>query len=345
MASHTVFRLTSRDGFDGLQAFQEPIPTIGKYEVLVKVRSVALNYRDVAIANSTYPVFVKDQVVPCSDMAGEVTQVGDLVNNIAVGDSVISPVSSVFLYGCAKDHENTLGGPADGVLREYIAFPAHAVIKLPKSSHSFSQWAALVTTGSTAWNALYGYESLKPGQTVLVLGTGGVSLTALILAKAAGAKTIITSSSDKKLEYVKAKYGADHTINYNTHPDWDVEVQRITNGQGVDNVIEVGGLGTIQRSFQSIGWGGVVSNIGYLTDLPPDKLPNVTWLTLVKGAVLRGVLAGSKQQLEEAVRCMASQELAMPVDKTFGFNREEIIAALKCVSSGDFIGKVCINLD
>ncbi|KAH7020228.1 hypothetical protein EDB80DRAFT_870819 [Ilyonectria destructans] len=318
MASHTVYRLTSRDGFDGLQAFTEPIPTAGKYEILVKVRSVALNYRDVAIATSKYPAPVKDQVIPCSDMAGEVVQVGDLVDGFSVGDSVISPVSHVMLYGPAKSHLHTLGGLKDGVLREYMALPAHAIIKLPKSSHSFTQWASMITTAGTAWNALYEYAPLKPGQTVLVLGTGGVSLTALIFAKAAGATTIITSSSDKKLEYVKSKYGADHTINYKTHPNWAAEVQRITNGQGVDHVIEVSGTGTIKQSIEAVAWGGVVSVIGFLSTVSQEEMPDVTLLTLIKGAVLRGILSGSKQQLEDAVRFMGSRELQMPVDKTFG---------------------------
>jgi NADPH:quinone reductase-like Zn-dependent oxidoreductase len=170
MSSQTVFRLTLRDGFDGLQAFKEPIPTVGKYEVLVKVRSDALNYRDVAIATSIYPLPVKDQVIPCSDMAGEVAQVGDLVNGFSVGDSVLAPINLSFLYGPLKDASDTFGGPKDGMLREYIALPAHAIIKLPKSSHSFTQWAAVVTTGSTVWNAFYGNTPLKPGETVLLLG-------------------------------------------------------------------------------------------------------------------------------------------------------------------------------
>lgn len=177
------------------------------------------------------------------------------------------------------------------------------------------------------------------------IGTGGVSLTALIFAKAAGATTIITSSSDKKLEYVKAKYGADYTINYNTHPNWAAEVKRITNGEGVDNVIEVGGVGTISQSIESLTWGGVVSVIGFLSSLSDDKMPNVTFQTLAKGAVLRGILAGSKQQLEEAVKFIGSQKLPVPVDKTFSFNREDIISAFKYVESGQQIGKVCINLD
>ena len=177
------------------------------------------------------------------------------------------------------------------------------------------------------------------------LGTGGVSLTALMLAKAAGATTIITSSSDEKLEYVKSKFGADYTINYKTHPDWAAEVRRITNGQGVNHVIEIGGVATIQQSIECVAYGGIVSLIGFLTDVAPDKMPNVTLLTLFKSCVVRGVLGGSKQQLEEAVAFIGNHELMMAMDKTFGFNRVEIIAALKYVASGEHIGKVCINLD
>ena len=170
MASHTIYRLTSRTGFDGLQAFREPRPAAGKHEVLVKVRSVALNYRDIAIAKGIYPLPVKENVVPCSDMAGEVVQVGDGVHDFIVGDRVTAPVSLVVLYGPVKDEENSLGGPVDGVLGEYMVLPAHATIKLPRSSHSFSDWAGAVTTAYTVWNAFYGSAPLKPGQTVLVLG-------------------------------------------------------------------------------------------------------------------------------------------------------------------------------
>lgn len=144
---------------------------------------------------------------------------------------------------------------------------------------------------------------------------------------------------------MKSKYGADHTINYKTHPNWAAEVQRITNGQGVDHVIEVSGTGTIKQSIEAVAWGGVVSVIGFLSTVSQEEMPDVTHLTLLKGAVLRGILSGSKQQLEDAVRFMGSRELQMPVDKTFGFNRDDIIEALKYVESGKHIGKVCINLD
>lgn len=170
MSSHTVYRLTSRIGFDGLQAFQEPVPSAGKHEVLVKVRSVALNFRDIAIAKGIFPLPVKDNVVPCSDMAGEVVQVGDGVRGFSIGDHVTAPVSLIVLYGPVKDEDNSLGGSVDGVLRQYLVLPAHATIKLPKSSHSFTEWAAMVTTAYTVWNSFYGSAPLRPGQTVLLLG-------------------------------------------------------------------------------------------------------------------------------------------------------------------------------
>ena len=170
-------------------------------------------------------------------------------------------------------------------------------------------------------------------------------MTALIFAKAAGAITIITSSSDEKLEYAKSKLGADYTINYKTHPDWAAEVKRITNGQGVDHVVEVSGLGTIQQSLESVALGGTVSVLGFLTTVSQEEMPNILMSTILKGCVIRGILGGSKQQLEEAVKCMASNELQMPVDRVFGFSRDEVIAAFTYVASGKHMGKVCINLD
>lgn len=168
----------------------------------------------------------------------------------------------------------------------------------------------------------------------------------MIFAKAAGATTIITSSSDEKLEYIKTTYGADYTVNYKTHPHWAAEINRITNGGGVDQIIEVGGVGTIEQSLESVAWGGIVNVIGFLSSLADGaSMPNVTFQTLAKGAILRGILAGSKQQLEEAVRFIAAQELSVPVDKTFSFTRDDIISAFKYVESGRHIGKVCINLE
>lgn len=144
---------------------------------------------------------------------------------------------------------------------------------------------------------------------------------------------------------MKTNFGADYTINYKTHPNWSTEVQRITNGQGVDHIIEVGGAATMQQSLESVASGGMISVIGFLGAVDPDKMPDVTMLTLIKGCTVRGVLGGSKQQLEEAVKFMASRELLTPVAQTFSFTREDIVAALNYVASGEHIGKVCINLD
>lgn len=168
---------------------------------------------------------------------------------------------------------------------------------------------------------------------------------AIILAKAAGATTIITSSSDDKLEQVKSQYGVDYAINYKKHPKWAEEVMKITDGQGVDQVIEVGGVGTIEQSIASVAYGGTVSIIGFLASLSSDKMPNVTLQTLLKGANLRGILGGSKQQLEEAVRFIAARNLPMPIDKTFPFTTDGVRSAFEYVASGQHTGKVCISLD
>ena len=170
MSRQTVYRLTSRTGFDGLESFQEPVPSAAKHEILVKVRSVALNFRDVAIATGTYPVPVKDNLVPCSDMAGEVVEVGEGVSGFAVGDWVTAPVSLDTLYGPVKDGAGSLGGSEDGVLREYFTLQGNTAIKIPKSNHNLNDWATTVTAVYTVWNAFYGATPLKPGDTVLALG-------------------------------------------------------------------------------------------------------------------------------------------------------------------------------
>lgn len=171
MTSHTALRLTARNSWKNLQEFQEPRPTAGKHEILIKVRSVALNYRDIAISTSKYPFPVKDQVVPGSDAAGDVVEVGEGVVAFAPGDKVVAAFDPATLYGPMKSWNTGLGGPVDGVLREYIALPAQSMVKIPESSTlSYAQWASVVCTGVTAWNALYGNLPLKPGQSVLFQG-------------------------------------------------------------------------------------------------------------------------------------------------------------------------------
>ncbi|CAG8109540.1 unnamed protein product [Penicillium olsonii] len=344
MTQQTVIRIPGkRDSIRNFKAFKEAIPVPAKHEVLIKVHSVSLNYRDVGVALSLYPFPTKDNVVPCSDAAGVVVAVGEGVKNVAEGDHVISTFDPTNLYGQQMNWENGHGAPVDGVLREYITVAAAAVVQVPKDSpQSFSEWSTLVCTGVTAWNALYAATPLKPGQIVLCQGTGGVSITGLILAKAAGAITIVTSSSDEKLEFVKNKFGADHTVNYKTHPEWSKEVLRITNGEGVDYVLENGGSGTIAESINSVKMGGNVSVIGFLSQA--KEMPDVASMALAKGATVRGIVVGSTQLLQEVARFVSRKGLRLPVEKEFSFSEENTIKAFEYLTSGSHIGKVCIKV-
>lgn len=170
-----------------------------------------------------------------------------------------------------------------------------------------------------------------------------MSITGLIFAKAAGATTIVTSSSDEKLKHAKA-LGADYTINYKTHPNWAAEVLRLTDGHGVEHIIENGGLGTIEQSLECVAASGIISLIGFLSN-GGENQPTIFMPALIKAVVVRGVRGGSKHQLEEVVQFIGKKELSMPVDKVFGFNKEGVVAAFKYVASGKHVGKVCISLD
>ncbi|CAN9475139.1 alcohol dehydrogenase [Alternaria sp. MG1] len=343
MTTQRVFRLPQRTSILDLQVNEEKVPEPASQEVLIRIKSIALNFRDFAVATGKYPFPVKDNVVPCSDLSGEVVRVGNQVDDFAEGDRVIASFDLKTLYGAMPDWHHSLGGCYDGVLREYIALPSSALVKVPSTSGlSFAQLSALVCTGTTAWNALYGNNPLKPGQTVLFLGTGGVSITGLILAKAAGAVTIITSSSDDKLAQVRKTYGADYTINYKSNANWSQEVLKITNGHGADFILENGGAGTIAQSIEAVAYGGNIAVIGFLAPCQQDKMPDVAALALSKGAIVRGIMVGSKQQLEDVTRFVTSKNLNVPVEKVFGFEREDVVSAFEYLVSGQHIGKVCI---
>ncbi|OWZ12333.1 NAD(P)-binding Rossmann-fold containing protein [Phytophthora megakarya] len=354
MSSHVAFRHGERTSHHNLRVVSEPKPTITPNEVLVQIRGVALNFRDVAVADSTYPFPVKDSVVPCSDGAGVVVEVGSAVGDFKLGDKVITNFDVTNLYGPQLDWVHSLGGALDGVLRQYVALPAHVLTKMPEdSSLSFVQMASLVCTGVTAWNALYGNLPLKPGQTVLFLGTGGVSITGLQLAKAAGATTIITSSSDEKLKFVQEHFGPDHVINYRKTPDWAVEVNRLTNGHvnrltnghGADFVIENGGSGTIKSSIQACARGGIVAVIGFLSQAKQEDMPDVASLALAQGCIVRGIVVGSQQLLRELVNFVTAKKIQPYVHKTFSFERQSVLEAFDYLKSGRHIGKIGIVIE
>ncbi|KAL4880287.1 hypothetical protein BJY04DRAFT_219284 [Aspergillus karnatakaensis] len=346
MPTHTVFRLPTRNTIEDIVSLNEEIPTPSKHEVLIQVRSVSLNSRDIQIATSAYPAYVKENPIPCSDAAGDIVGIGDGVRGFEIGDRVVVSFDIAHQYGPQKDFLTCQGGGVDGVLAEYIARPASAVVKVPKTAvQSYAELAALVCTGTTSWNALYGNVALKPGQTVLVQGTGGVSMTALVLAKAAGAKTIVTSSSEEKLDFVKSKLQPDYCINYRTTPDWAAKALELTNGKGVDHIIEIGGIGTIEQSINAIAPGGVISVVGYLATCEPASRPDVPLLSLLKNCVVRGVLIGPRCMLEDLVTFVTGKELRFLIEKEYPFTREGVVEAYKAIQGGKHVGKICISLE
>ncbi|HEU4618461.1 MAG TPA: NAD(P)-dependent alcohol dehydrogenase, partial [Gammaproteobacteria bacterium] len=297
-------------GFDGLRKVEKPKPTPGAGQVLVRVRAASLNFRDIAVVRGKYmggPV--QRDLVPLSDGAGEVEAVGDAVADFKPGDRVVA----TFTQGSPPA---ALGSPLDGTLTEYAVFPADGLVRIP-AHLSFEQAATLPCAGVTAWNALMHGRVLRPGETVLTLGTGGVSILALQLAKIAGARVIVTSSSDEKLERAKT-LGADATVNYKTHPDWERVVLELTGGQGADKVIELGAPATLPHSYQAVGRGGEIELIGVITraegvDMNPQPL-------MFKGATLRGIFVGPKFLFEELNRAIEVNRLTPVVDRVFGFD-------------------------
>ncbi|CAG8069054.1 unnamed protein product [Penicillium salamii] len=346
MSTHTVFRFPTRNDVEDIVSVQEEIPSLSKHEVLIKVRAVSLNSRDVQIATSTYPAYVKENPIPFSDAAGDIVAVGNEVRDLAKGDRVVVSFDITHQYGPQKDFLTCQGGGVDGVLAQYIARPASSVVRVPASApQSYSELASLVCTGVTSWNALYGNVPLKPGQTVLVQGTGGVAMTALVLAKAAGATTIVTSSSDEKLEFVRSSLGADYCINYSKVPDWASKVLELTGGKGVNHIVEIGGIGTIEQSLQAIAPGGVISVVGYLAGCEPALRPDVPLLALLKNCVVRGVLIGPRCMLEDLVNFVCGRKLRLHVAKEYSFTREDIVAAYRALQSGKHVSKICIVMD
>ncbi|KAF5563842.1 alcohol dehydrogenase [Fusarium napiforme] len=349
--SSTTFKqywLPEKKGFDSLQLRTVPKESPQLGQILVRIRAVSLNWRDGIVAIGTYPFPGPDALVPGSDGAGIVEAVGDGVTEWKVGDRVVANFTQEHIAGrLTRDVGLTqLGGEAQGLLGEYFIFPKTGVVKIPDYL-SFEEASCFPCAALTAWNALYGLTPLRPGQTVLLQGTGGVSTFALQIAHAAGARTIVTSSSDDKL--AKAKdLGATYGINYNKTPDWAAEAMRITNGKGVDHIIEIGGTLTLQASFDAIGFNGQIHCIGHITN--PDPLgagkdlrgPDAAFLALDRLCVVRGVVVGSREQLQDMLGCFEANEIRPVIDRVFSF--ENAREAYDHLWSSTHTGKVVIQI-
>ncbi|KAK0460396.1 uncharacterized protein EV420DRAFT_1532066 [Desarmillaria tabescens] len=320
-----------------------PIPVLKSTYVLVKVHAVSLQYRDLMIASNRYHGGIPENLVPCSDMAGEVVAVGSDVTRWEVGDRVCANFATEHLDGevNAETSKSALGGGQHGVLTDYKAFPDYCLVKIPEHL-SFEEASTLPCAALTAYNALLGPKPVKAGDTVLVLGTGGVSTFGLQFAVASGANVIATSSTDAKLDIAK-KLGATYTINYNATPDWDKEVLKLTGGRGVDHILEVGGPGTFEKSMAAVRYTGCIHIIGAVAQ-PTTPLTSVVGPCIGKAIILRGIRVGSVAQFESMNRLLrARPEPTRPViDRVFTF--EEAVDAYAYLESQKHVGKVVIRV-
>lgn len=314
--------------------------TVGAHDLRIRVHAVALNYRDLMVARGEYLVASGTPVVPCSDAAGEVMEVGAQVTRFRVGDRVAGAFFPAWLDGevTPTNTADAPGAATDGVLAETVVRHEDSVVAVPPHL-DFVEASTLPCTGVTAWNALFEEGRLQPGSTVLLLGTGGVSIAALQLAKAAGLRTIITSSSDAKLQRART-LGADATINYKQIPEWQAEVGRLTAGRGVDLVVEVGGQGTLPRSIASARMGGRIAVIGGVSGFGASDIQP---LQLIGGAKrIAGLFVGSREMFERLNRFVDNSGLRPVIDRVFAF--DETPQAFAYLQSAQHFGKVVISL-
>jgi len=328
-----------KPGLDALTLVERPQPQPKAGQVLVKIKAASLNYRDLLVAKGAYGAKSLKPIVPLSDAAGEVVAVGEGVTRVRVGDRVAGIFMQTFISGelTPEKANSALGGAIDGVLAEYVVFDEQGVVKIPIHL-SYEEAATLPCAAVTAWNAMIAEGQLKAGDTVLLQGTGGVSLFGLQFAKMMGARVILTSSSDDKLDRA-IQLGADVGINYKTTSDWDEKVEKLTDGRGVDLVVEVGGSGTLSKSLRAVRYGGRVAMIGVLTGIAGDVS---TGSILFKHIQVQGIYVGSRDLFEDMNRSISLHQMKPIKDRVFPFH--EAKAALAYLESGAHFGKVCISL-
>lgn len=327
-------------GIDKLTQVERDQPKPSGTEVLVRMRAAALNYRDVMVVSGTYNPRMKLPAIPFSDGSGDVVAVGDAVTKWQAGSRVMPIFAQRWFDGEPSEEKRrtSLGAGAqwDGVLREYAVFDQEAVVSVPEHlAHEAA--ATLPCAALTAWSALVVSGKIKAGDSVLTLGTGGVSIFAIQIAKMFGARVIATSSSDQKIAKLK-ELGADETINYRTHPDWDKVVLDLTGKTGVDHVVEVGGSGTLAKSLNAVRIGGHVAMIGALTG-PGDFNPISVFMKAVR---LQGIFVGSRRMLEDLNKAVGLAKLEPVIDRIFDF--DEARQALHYMQAGAHFGKIVVRI-
>lgn len=326
-------------GIENLRLEERPDPEPKPGEVLLKMSAVSLNYRDLLMVKGQYNPRQPLPLVPASDGVGKVVAVGPGVTRVKVGDRVC-PIFATAWHSGEPERDKlktTLGGPLDGTLTELMTLSAESVVAVPEFLSDLEA-ACLPCAGVTAWSALVTHGRLTAGDTLLALGTGGVSVFGLQLAKVLGACVVVTSSSDDKLERAK-ELGADALINYRRTPEWGKVARDVTHGRGVDHVLEVGGGSTLSQSLRAVRPGGTISVIGNLGGAATEiNLLSV----LMQNIRLQGVIVGHRESFEALVRAVAQSELRPIVDRVFGF--DEVPRALEHLASGNHFGKVCVDI-
>lgn len=331
-----AYQITSADGINALTLNDLPEPKPGRHEVLVRVKASSINYRDLLTIEDPVARGLEYPRIPNSDGAGEVVEVGPDVTRFKVGDRVCGIFFQSWLGGeiTAEDMNSALGGTAEGMLAEYRVLHEHGLVATPEHL-SDVEAATLPCAAVTAWNSLKRGD-VSAGDTVLLLGTGGVSIIALQLCQILGARAVITSSSDEKLERARA-LGAWQTVNYKQHPEWQDEVLALTDGRGVDHTVEVGGPGTLQRSINATRVAGSVGLIGVLELGQIDPL-----FILMKSMRVQGIYVGSRDMFEAMNRALSLHQIKPVIDQTYAF--EDARQAYHDMRAAGHFGKLVITL-
>ncbi|GCB24992.1 zinc-type alcohol dehydrogenase-like protein C1773.06c [Aspergillus awamori] len=339
MSQMKVVRVVSTGTKSSTEFRDEPKPSPGEHQVLIKVHAASLNYRDSVLLRGEYGVETKKDVIPLSDGAGEVVAVGKGVTRFKPGDRIAVQCATAWIGGpfIPEYISTSVGFAIDGMLAEFVVFYEDALVRIPDYI-SYVEAASLPCAAVTAWTALNKIDPLHPGQTVLIQGTGGVSLFALQFAKLSNARVLAITSSDEKAAKLR-ELGADSVVNYSTCPEWDREILALTDGKGVDKVLDIAGEKTIVKSAASTKIGGVVVVIGFASGfgggLPPMNI-------LSRSLTVTGSTVGSRLDFEAMLAAMESREIRPVIDRVYPL--AEYRKAYQRLESGQQVGKVVIEV-
>ncbi len=326
-------------GIEHLRLCDLKSPVPGRGEIILEVKALSLNYRDLLVIKGLYNPKLSLPVVPVSDGAGVVSAVGEGVDTVAVGDPVVTHFVADWIDGPFREEyiRGSLGTPGPGLAAEHVALPSHAVVPIP-AGLDFAQAATLPIAALTAWSSMVTSGAVKGGETILTLGTGGVSIFVVRLAQAMGASVIITSQSDEKL--LRARdLGASHTINYKAVPRWESAVLDLTGGHGVDLTVETGGVGTLSQSLKATRAGGTIAMLGALTGLQGEV--NIAPV-LMKRLHVCGIYVDCREAFLAMNRFIEKHDIVPVIDRTFPF--EALPEALAHMASGSHFGKIVVTL-